>query len=138
MNISIRTIPEFWDRCGADGTLEKLLELASDRTYILGICRSGGGGETFDYSVAVPCKADAAAPEGFRRSTVPGGTWAVFPCLGPMPGAIQDLWRRVVSEFFPTSGWKPTLEMDIEAYTDGNTSSEDYASEIWVPVRRKD
>lgn len=32
---------------------------------------------------------------------------------------------------------KPTYEMDIEAYTEGNMGSSDYRSEIWVPVIKK-
>lgn len=51
------------------------------------------------------------------------------------PDAIQDLWHRIVTEFFPTSGYQPTCEMDIEAYTKGDMGSADYRSEIWVPVK---
>ena len=54
-----------------------------------------------------------------------------------MPNAIQDKWHKIVSEFFPTSGYEPTYEMDIEAYTDGNMGSPDYRSEIWIPVIKK-
>ena len=53
------------------------------------------------------------------------------------PNAMQDMWHKIVSEFFPTSGYQPTYEMDIEAYTEGNMGSPDYRSEIWVPVIKK-
>lgn len=53
---------------------------------------------------------------------------------GAMPNAMQDMWHKIVSEFFPTSGYQPTYEMDIEAYTEENMGSPDYRSEIWVPV----
>ena len=56
---------------------------------------------------------------------------------GAMPNAMQDMWHKIVSEFFPTSGYQPTYEMDIEAYTEGNMGSPDYRSEIWVPVIKK-
>ena len=56
---------------------------------------------------------------------------------GAMPNAMQDMWHKFVSEFFPTSGYQPTYEMDIEAYTEGNMGSPDYRSEIWVPVIKK-
>ncbi len=54
-----------------------------------------------------------------------------------VPKAMQDMWHKIVSEFFPTSGYEPTYEMDIEAYTEGNMGSPDYRSEIWVPVIKK-
>ena len=54
-----------------------------------------------------------------------------------MPDAIQATWRKIVSEFFPNSTYTPTYEMDIEAYTDGDMSSPDYRSEIWIPVENK-
>ena len=54
-----------------------------------------------------------------------------------MPNAIQDLWHKIVSEFFPTSSDKPTYEMDIEAYSEGNMDDPDYYSEIWIPIVKK-
>lgn len=75
-------------------------------------------------------------PEGFRKNTIPARTWAVFECKGAMPNAMQDLWHKIVSEFFPTSGYQPTCEMDIEAYTAGDMSSSDYCSEIWISVTK--
>ena len=35
---NLKSIPKFWERSGADGTLECLNELANDKTYIFGIC----------------------------------------------------------------------------------------------------
>ena len=56
---------------------------------------------------------------------------------GAMPNAMQDMWHKIVSEFFPTSGYQPTYEMDIEAYTEENMGSPDDRSEIWAPVIKK-
>lgn len=91
----------------------------------------------FDYSIAATYAKDTAVPEGFRRNTIPARTWAVFECKGAMPNAIQDVWHKIVSEFFPTSSYKPTYEMDIEAYSEGNMGDPDYYSEIWIPVVKK-
>lgn len=59
----------------------------------------------------------------------------MFECIGAMPGAMQDTWHKICAEFFPTSGYTPTQEMDIEAYSMGDMSSADYKSEIWVPIK---
>ena len=41
---------------------------------------------------------------------------------------------ELCAEFFPTSDYTPTYEMDIEAYPGGDMLSPDYKSQIWIPV----
>ncbi|MCM1166333.1 MAG: AraC family transcriptional regulator [Lachnospiraceae bacterium] len=129
-------IPKFWDKCRADGTVERLLELTSDRTDIFGICyaHTQEKAQTFDYSIAAKIDDSAEIPEGFTANVIPARTWIVFECRGAMPDAIQRLWHRICTEFFPSSELEPTYEMDVEAYKDGDMTSPDYRSEIWVPV----
>ena len=135
-----KSIPDFWTRAHRDGTVRKLLELTIDRTSIFGICYGGlpENAQTFEYSIAAICGEDAVVPDGFRKNTIPAGTWAVFDCTGAMPDAIQEMWHRICTEFFPTSGYQPTYALDIEAYTEGVMSSPDYRSAIWVPVTKKE
>lgn len=130
-------IPKFWERCHADGTVKKLLELTPDKTYIFGICyaHTQEKQQTFDYSIAAAIGDTTEIPEGFTVNTIPARTWLVFECKGAMPEAIQRLWHRICTEFFPSSAYEPTYEMDIEAYTDGEMTAQDYQSEIWVPVK---
>lgn len=131
-----KTIPDFWTQCRNDGTMDVLLKNATDKTFVFGICYAPKNDEkVFDYSVAVLCKASATVPDGFRKTLIPARAWAEFECVGAMPNAIQDLWRSIVSEFFPASSYQPTCEFDIEAYTNGDMSAADYKSEIWVPVQ---
>lgn len=79
----------------------------------------------------------AVPPKGFRISVISTRTWAVFECIGAMPDAIQSLWQKIYTKFFPTAAYQPTYEMDIEAYGDGDMDSPDYRSEIWIPVTKK-
>jgi AraC family transcriptional regulator len=65
---------------------------------------------------------------------IPARKWVVAECTGAMPDAIQQLWHELCAEFFPTSDYTPTYEMDIEAYPDGDMLSPDYKSQIWIPV----
>ena len=131
-----KSIPDFWTRAHQDGTVQTLLELTDDKTFIFGVCygNSSENAKTFDYSIAATYNRNAAIPEGFRRNTIPARTWAIFECKGAMPEAIQNLWHEIVSDFFPTSCYQPTYEMDIEAYGEGDMSAPDYYSEIWIPV----
>ena len=134
-----KSIPEFWTRAHQNGTVKTLLDLTTDRTFIFGVCYGNLDESTkiFEYSIAAICSHDTSVPEGFRRNTIPARTWAVFECKGAMPNAIQDLWHKIVSEFFPTSSYEPTYEMDIEAYSKGDMSDSEYHSEIWIPVTKK-
>lgn len=131
------TIPAFWERAREDGTLELLQQRATENR-LFGICYGNEPTDekTFPYSIAVPYDGDEPAPEGFRVREIPAATWAVFSCTGAMPDAIQNAWQKICTEFLPTSGYRQTLDMDIEAYTDGDMSSPDYRSEIWLPVSK--
>lgn len=132
----LNTIPGFWERSHQDGTIEKLLSITSDRSYIFGICYGGNltDEKSFDYGIGVMYDDSCQIPEGFRVNEIPARTWVVFETHGAMPDAIQKLWHNICAEFFPTSDYQPTYEMDVEVYTYGDMTSPDYRSEIWVPV----
>lgn len=141
------TIPAFWERAREDGTLALLQRMAADKsadkTRLFGICYGSEpfGNEptdanTFPYSIAVPYDGNDPAPDGFRVREIPAATWAVFPIVGAMPDAIQNAWQQISAEFLPTSGYRRALNMDMEAYTEGDMSSPDYRSEIWLPVMK--
>lgn len=134
-----KSIPDFWSRSHNDGTVKTLFENATDNTFIFGVCygNNSDSAKTFNYSIGAICDENTIVPKGFRKNTIPARTWAIFECKGAMPKAIQDMWHKITAEFFPTSGYEPTCEMDIEAYTEGDMGSENYRSEIWIPVVKK-
>ncbi len=139
-NENQKTIPDFWDRARADGTMDFLVScLSPDEKNLYGICYNdnSAGSSTFEYSIAAKCRSGCDIPDGYRIREIPKRTWAVFDCKGPMPGAIQETWHRIVTEFFPTEDYEPTYEMDIEVYDEGDTSADDYKSQIWVAVKKK-
>lgn len=138
-NENNRTIPQFWTKCHADGTVQRLTELSKDKRRILGICYSNphSSESTFEYSVAAMIDEDRDIPEEFTVNEIPSRTWAVFQCRGAMPDAIQNMWHRICTEFLPSSDYELSGEMDIEAYDSGSMNDENYRSEIWVPVVKK-
>ncbi len=135
------TIPEFWTRSHADGTVKTLLAQAPEQDFIYGICygNTPTDNKSFNYGIAA-LYGGGKIPDGFRITEIPARTWAVFECRGPLPEAIQQTWHKICTEFFPTSGYRPTYEMDIEAYTKPADMTEadcSYYSEIWVTVEKK-
>lgn len=134
---NLRSIPDFWGRAAKDDTFPILFSHMTEPQALLGICWAKAPQSTdFSYGIGAVCAPDCVAPAGFSLRSIPARTWAVFPCRGAMPDAIQQLWQRIGSEFFPTSGYRPTGELDIEVYPEGDMHAPDYASEIWVPVEK--
>ncbi len=122
-------VPDFWGRTA--GEIPRLAALmdGSGPMGILGVSASDGG-KFSGYYIAAATR--APAPEDMEEYGVPAGTWAVFPCCGPVPQAMQDLQRRIISEWLPSSGYEYAEAPDIEVY-----SADNYHNEVWLPIVRK-
>ncbi|RPF43576.1 AraC family transcriptional regulator [Streptomyces sp. Ag109_G2-6] len=91
-------------------------------------------GAEADYWIGVVTGRDVAAEE-LDALDVPAGTWAVFDNHGPYPSALQELWRDVFTQWFPSNPYvsRPgpellrTQPVEIGAETD---------SQLWIPVER--
>lgn len=129
--------PKFWAKHAQEGTIPKLCKLMNREPMgVLGI--SVGDWQTtgsFEYYIAV--SSSAPVPDGMVAYDVPACTWAIFECKGAMPVAIQTMQQRIMTEWFPNSGYQYADAPDIEQYTDGDQNSDDYICYIWVPVQQK-
>lgn len=128
-------VPGFWQKTTMEGSIPKILALMNQSPAgLLGVstCMDGSN---FEYYIAV--SSDRVVPEGMSEYTVPECTWAIFECIGAMPYAIQNLQKRIVTEWLPTSGYEYANAPDIEVYFEGNQSSDDYKCEVWLPVIKK-
>jgi len=127
-------IPQFWQQVIAQGSMPKLLGLLDgEPAGLLGVCGPMEGKE-FDYLIGVPSGQEDVGP--FVPYDIQAMTWAIFPCIGAMPSAIQDLQKRVLTEWLPTSGYAYADAPDIEVYFEGDQRSPAYRSEVWLPIRR--
>ena len=128
------SIPKMWENLPKE--TYALLTSLSDREPggVLGVCADMYN-DGFDYWIAAatskPC------PAGFESLCIPACTWAIFETTGPLPGAIQALFSRIFTEWLPTSGFERAPSPEIEVYSDGDTTSPSYKSEVWVPVIKK-
>lgn len=101
------------------------------------------GNEEFEYLIADIYNPVANIPEGFITKVIPAFTWAVFPCKGPMPAALQDVNTKIFSEWLPAlkeyefaAGYCIEMYDDASKYPNG-TQDENYYCEIWIPVKKK-
>ena len=124
---SYREIPKFWQEHMTSGGNRKICGQ-------FGICLDGDG-KNFDYLIADIYKPWEEVPEGCITRVIPEGTWAVFPCRGALPKALQDVNTQIWSEWLPNCrDYKLGGNYDIEMYTKPADDPKDNYCEIWVPV----
>lgn len=51
---------------------------------------------------------------------------------------VEDVWKRIYSEWFPSSGFEQVEGPCIEKYFWNNDKYDEYTCEVWIPVRRKE
>jgi AraC family transcriptional regulator len=133
---SFTKVPLFWQKTTQSGVIPQILPLLNQVPYgLLGVSTCMNG-EDFSYYIGVATDKDT--PEGMTEYKVPEGTWAVFECIGPMPNSIQELQKRIVTEWLPTSGYEYANAPDIEVYFEGDQQSPNYRCEVWLPVMKKE
>ena len=125
-------VPQMWGKAAADGTIPRLAGLMDGQPAgLLGISACGDR-EDWRYWIAVA----SGQPAGdFEEYTVPAATWAVFPGEGTNI-SMQELERRVITEWLPTSGYEYGNAPDVEVYLNPDPNNARY--EVWIPVVKKD
>ncbi|MEU6911800.1 AraC family transcriptional regulator [Streptomyces olindensis] len=117
-------------------TRERLEKLSDQEPHgILAVCDdldpSRAEGTELDYHHGVITS--AAPPEGTTTLAVPAGTWAVFTTSGPAPQAIQELWRDVFTEWFPSNPYRSRTGPEI-LRTRLSPGTAEADAELWLPV----
>ena len=72
---------------------------------------------------------------GMEEAEIPARTWAIFCGEGECPKAIQELERRIYTEWLPSSGYEYDRGPDVELYVSPNPQQAKF--EVWVPVKKK-
>lgn len=127
-------IPQFWDRCGGDGTFDLLHQYSTGKD-IYGICAPiSRESDYFEYGIGMKYEG-GTVPAGFRVWTVKPTLWAVFKCIGRDGNCIGEMWDRIFHEFLPCYAYNMLDDVDFELYPGDETA--DYFCEIWIPVEKK-
>ncbi|MCD4713722.1 MAG: AraC family transcriptional regulator [Clostridiales bacterium] len=88
-----------------------------------------------DHYIGVATSSDDST--GFQVLNVDACTWAIFESIGPFPETLQNVWGRIYSEWFPSSGYESIEGPEILWHESKDTSNPKYRSEIWIPVKKK-
>ncbi|MDD4688913.1 MAG: AraC family transcriptional regulator [Eubacteriales bacterium] len=89
-----------------------------------------------DHFIGVATSSDET--KEFDVLKVEDSTWAVFESIGPFPETLQNVWGRIYSEWFPSSGYEAAQGPEILWNESPDTGNPKYRSEIWIPVKKKD
>jgi len=92
-----------------------------------------------DGNIEMSIGAQAAEGEypGFELFEIPAGTWAMFTGKGKVYEGLDALFARIFTEWLPSSGYEQSMKYTIEIYPPGDSGSDDYEFEIWIPVKKK-
>ncbi|EHS59029.1 AraC family transcriptional regulator [Paenibacillus sp. Aloe-11] len=76
-------------------------------------------------------------PDSLTQLEVAASTWAVFEVIGSFPDALQDVWGRIYSEWFPSSNYEQIEGPEILWNENKDITSPNFKSEIWIPILKK-
>ncbi|MDO5539693.1 MAG: effector binding domain-containing protein [Eubacteriales bacterium] len=127
-------IPEFWSECQKNGTYSALVSF--DTGNPKGIFGLFGyydkSTNEIEYSIMVI--SDKDTPQGFTEMFIPNSVWAIFDCRGNIPQSIHKGWKYLNEEWLIKYPFKHAKCPELEWYSDGNVYSENYLSQIWIPI----
>lgn len=89
-------------------------------------------GQTVDYYIA--STSDITDTADWHTLHIPATTWGVFESVGALPDALVNIWQRIFSEWFPTSGYECAELPTLEIYSDGDNQEDNYKCELWLPI----
>lgn len=133
---AMAAIPRFWAEHRAQGGGAPCGKYGINRDAQM-------GGVEFEYMIADDYDPARNLPDGLVTAVIPAFTWAVFPCRGGMPNALQALNRRIFSEWLPACrDYAIAAGYCIELYDDptkypGGIQDANYYCELWIPVVKK-
>lgn len=118
-------IPKFWDEIKANG---KLKEISKDFTRCtLGVCIGENNAEQYRYGIGIEMEEnDKQIPET-EIINIAKSKWVVFKSEGNKAEDVNKLWSRIYKEYFATSEYKQSMNIDFELYDEKDT-------EIWIPI----
>lgn len=75
--------------------------------------------------------------QGITVKRIPEATWAVFTFKGETGSKVGEAITRIITEWFPQSQYVRDENVPmLDVYPSG-TINEDYAWEIWMPIKNK-
>ncbi|QVK17020.1 AraC family transcriptional regulator [Mycoplasmatota bacterium] len=129
-------VPKFWGEVMQNGQFEEMMKKSRDGKCI-GACMPMDPevDNNFDYVIGIFTEEKLSE---YDNHMVPSANWAIFEVRGPIGEKLQNTWKRIFSEWFPSTGYKHADLPELEVYYDGDTQSPNYLTEIWIPIIKEE
>lgn len=132
MEKNFEIVPMMWQKAAMDGTMPTLAGMMnSEPMGVLGVCACSED-DNWKYYIAVA--SNKPIENDMDECNIPAATWAIFSGSG-VSQSIQELEKRIVTEWLPTSGYEYGNAPDIEVYLNPDPQNAKY--EVWIPVVKK-
>lgn len=126
---NFETVPQMWKKAGMNGTIPRLAAMMEGTPMgLLGVS-SCNDSENWRYYIAVA--SSQPTDHDLEEYMVPASMWAIFSG-DQQTQSIQELEKRIVTEWLPTSGYEYANAPDIEVYLNEDMQQMKY--EVWIPV----
>ena len=135
---NMRDISQWWIEFGPSPAMGELVEFGGNKPgkvtegMALGICFQKEGIDVWSYAIAVELL-EGKEPGRYEIVEIPSSTWAIFETT---LDDISVTWRRILDEWFPSSGYEHAGSPEMEVYLPGDMSGGSI-HQIWVPVVKK-
>ena len=131
-------ILSFWSECQKNNTFVTLISLdTAKRKGMFGLVTSYDK-QSAKIEYAIMVESNEVLPPGFNEIILPKASWAIFDCQGSIPCSIQKGWKYLHEEWLVKYPFKHAKCPDLEWYSNGNQYSEEYLSQIWIPILQED
>jgi AraC family transcriptional regulator len=132
---------QFWDHfldIGENIVIRDKYKLYRPPFWQVGFTETLENGDTV-VRIGAEIKPDETYPE-LTLFDIPAHTWAVFTAKGTLNQKVHPITQtmtRVLTEWLPNSTYELIKGIDLETYGPGDTQSDDYICELWLPVKKK-
>ncbi len=130
----------FWDEYLNNGGMDQKVAtygLYRAPFYQMGVIHTQENGDLIE---AIGAEDGGGQYPGLTHFEVPASTWAAFRIKGTLSGKhhpLEALTAKIFTEWLPSSIYEKSMSYEIQIYGPGNTQSDDYVTELWIPVRLK-
>jgi AraC family transcriptional regulator len=126
---AFKNIPTLWNSAKKDGFMQELKDMAWENPKctlesLLGVCGKEAAITDDEFTYFMGVRYDGEPRGDMETLIIPASTWAVFP-------NIIDAWKRLYTEWVPTSGYELANLPCIECYYGPKHNPR---HELWVPV----
>lgn len=130
-------IPLFWEEWMQQGRCSQINGVDDFDAAIYGLCLGWSDETGYRYMIARPVDPGVTQKDDMETICIAKGLYAVFVAKGPVPEAIQDMWRHVMEEWLPESGFRMDMTRpSFERYEEGRFHAEVPETDVWLAVCR--